>query len=69
MLEVSFSIKFVCKTWIPEVGHYPAFSGIISGYSHWYSWSGVVLDCIELDLCTLTYLTVSGKKLILCLPI
>ena len=51
---------FICALWSPAgKGLTSWLSFVVStlslSLSHWYPGSGVVLDCIDLDLCTLTY--------------
>ena len=53
---------FICALWSPSgKGLTSWLSFVVSNcefdvsLSHWYPGSGVVLDCIDSDLCTLTY--------------
>ena len=51
---------FICALWSPAgIGLSSWLSFVVSycelSLSHWYPGSGVVLDCINPDLCTLTY--------------
>ena len=51
---------FICALWSPAgKGLTSWLSFVVSAVSlplsHWYPRSGVVLDCIDPDLCTLTY--------------
>ena len=52
---------FICALWSPAgKGLTSWLSFVVStvslSLSHWYPGSGVVLDCIDPDLCNLTYL-------------
>ena len=51
---------FICALWSPAgkgLTSWLSFvvSAVSLSLSHWYPGSGVVLDCIDPDLCTLTY--------------
>ena len=53
---------FICALWSPAgKGLTSWLSFVVStvslSLSHWYPGSGVVLNCIDPDLCTLTYFT------------
>ena len=51
---------FICASWSPAgkgLTSWLSFvvSSVSLSLSHWYPGSGVVLDCIDNDLCNLTY--------------
>ena len=51
---------FICALWSPAgkgLTSWLSFvvSSVSLSLSHWYPGSGVVLDCIDSDLCTITY--------------
>ena len=51
---------FICALWSPAgkgLTSWLSFvvSAVSLSLSHWYPGSGVVLDCIDSNLCTLTY--------------
>ena len=51
---------FICALWSPAgkgLTSWLSFvvSAVSLSLSHWYPGSGVVLDCIDPDLCALTY--------------
>ena len=51
---------FICALWSPAgkgLTSWLSFvvSSVSLSLSHWYPGSGVVLDCIDPDLCTITY--------------
>ena len=51
---------FICASWSPAgkgLTSWLSFvvSSVSLSLSHWYPGSGVVLDCIDSDLCNLTY--------------
>ena len=57
---------FICALWSPAgKGLTSWLSFVVStvslSLSHWYPGSGVVLDCIDSDLCTLTYFNSIAK--------
>ena len=51
---------FICALWSPAGKRLTSWlsfvvSAVSLSLSHWYPGSGVVLDCIDPDLCTLTF--------------
>ena len=59
---------FICAMWSPAgKGLTSWLSFVVStvslSLSHWYPGSGVVLDCIDPDLCTLSYFVLLAQQL------
>ena len=56
---------FNCTLWSTAGKGLTSWLSFVSlSLSHWYPWSDVVLDCINSDLCTLTYFVFSSKSLL-----
>ena len=58
---------FICALWSPAgkgLASWLSFvvSTVSLSLSHWYPRSGVVLNCIDSDLCTLTYFTYTHSR-------